>query len=75
MVPKMPLIAKPKVTENVINVRANARAAFHPCSPDKSPKVVALVAGPVIRNAMAAPGESPPTMSAATKGVADDGQT
>ena len=50
-------------------------AATRPWRRARTPNVVRLVAGPVSRNASAAPGETPEMSSTATNGVAPLAQT
>ena len=65
----------PAETANATMTAAKAIAARRPCRLLTRPRVEMLVAGPVIRKAMPAPGDSPVARNAATSGVADAAQT
>ena len=68
-------MAIPDATANDTRAAAKAAAARLPCRLESTPKVERLVAGPVIRKAMPAPGLSPATSKAATSGVAEAAHT
>ena len=65
----------PAETANATITAAKAMAARLPCRLLTRPRVEMLVAGPVMRNAMPAPGDSPVARNAATRGVADAAHT
>ena len=72
---KNQLMSIPIVTEVMIIAKLKNIANLEPCVFFKNPKVEKLVAGPVIKKAIAAPGETPPARREATNGVAPDAQT
>ena len=73
--PNAALIATPETTARVTMTVAKAMAARLPWRLLTRPSVEMLVAGPVMRKAIPAPGDSPVARNAATRGVAEAAQT
>ncbi len=65
----------PSVIAIETTVPVKSKANFFPCKLLSTPTVLKLVAGPVNKKAMPAPGESPFARSTATIGVAPEAQT
>ena len=69
------LINCPNPIAQTVTPTATLSAIFRLCKFDSIEKVVTLVAGPVNKNAKAAPGETPLKTKTAANGVAPDAQT